>query len=371
MVAAWEWQERRRRWCAQGMAVPVHHLTTGATSRRWRLPPWRGAQVAVPPDRPSVIAHRGACGYRPEHTLAAYDLALALGADALEVDVVPTKDGVLVCRHERDLAVSTDVADRPELASRRRRRGGVSSWFVDDLTLAEVRQLRARETRPRLRVDNTRYDDWFSVPTLAEVLDLVEVHSQTRAELVGLYVETKQPRAFARRGLPLEPLVTAELAQRHLDRPNGPVVVQSFDAAHLRTLSSTTALPLVQLVDAVPASAAMLTPAGLREISTYAGGVGLRKDLVLPRDATGGLASGSVGAELVSSAHSAALGVSVWTLRDENAYLPVDLRTGPAPAAKGEAHVEVLLAMQAGVDAVITDHVDTALEALAAASVAG
>jgi glycerophosphoryl diester phosphodiesterase len=313
-----------------------------------------------------VIAHRGACGYRPEHTMAAYELALALGADALEVDVVPTKDGVLVCRHEPDLAVSTDIAEHPELAARRRTRAGVAGWFVDDFTAAELQQLRCRETRPKLRKDSARYDDWFPVPTLAQVLDLVEAESRGRGEVVGLFVETKQPTAFGRRGIAVEPLVVAELSARHLDRPNGPVVVQSFDTPHLRRLAASTSLPLVQLVDAVPAQARMLTAAGVREISTYAHGVGLRKDLVLPRDATGRLAGGTQGPELVERAHSTALRVSVWTLRDENAYLPLDLRSGTRGAAKGDAHTEVRLSTEAGVDALITDHVDTSLEALAA-----
>lgn len=313
-----------------------------------------------------MIAHRGACGYRPEHTMAAYVLALALGADALEVDVVPTADGELVCRHEADLAVSTDVAAHPDLAGRRDTRGGVTSWFVDDLTLEEVRRLRARETRPQLRADNTRYDSWFAVPTLTQVLDLIEAESRSRGEVVGLHVETKRPAAFAACGIPVEPLVTALLRERHLDRPNGPVLVQSFDAAHLRALASRTSIPLMQLVDAVPGHAAMLTPAGLREVSTYAAGVGLRKDLLLPRDADGRLSDGDTGAERVEQAHRAGLSVSVWTLRDENAYLPLDLRSGRRPGAKGDAPAEVLLAAQTGVDGLITDHVDTALETLAA-----
>lgn len=318
-----------------------------------------------------VIAHRGACGYRPEHTMAAYELALALGADALEVDVVPTKDGVLVCRHEPDLGVSTDIADHPRLAERRRTRNGVTGWFVDDLTAAELQQLRCRETRPRLRADNSRYDGWFPVPTLAQVLDLVEAESRARGEVVGLFVETKQPTAFGAHGLAVEPLVTAELAGRHLDRPNGPVVVQSFDRAHLRKLAAATSLPLVQLVDAIPAQARMLTAAGVREISTYADGVGLRKDLVLPRDATGRLAGGMQGAQLVDRAHCASMRVSVWTLRDENTYLPLNLRRGARAGAKGSAHTEVRLVTEAGVDALITDHVDTSLEALAVAESAG
>jgi glycerophosphoryl diester phosphodiesterase len=355
------------------MTASVHRpVSTIATSRLTaRLPPPRLSAVRNAVDRPMVIAHRGASGYRPEHTMAAYELALALGADALEVDVVPTRDGVLVCRHEPDLGVSTDIADRAHLAERRRTRDGVAGWFVDEFTAAELQQLRCRETLPRLRADNTRYDDWFPVPTLAQVLDLVEAESQARGEVVGLFVETKEPTAFAARGLPVEPLVTAELAGRHLDRPNGPVVVQSFDAAHLRKLAAVTSLPLVQLVGASQAEATRLTAAGVREISTYADGVGLRKDLVLPRDATGRLAGGKQGAQLVDRAHSAGLRVSVWTLRDENAYLPLDLRTGSRAGTKGDAHTEVRLATAAGVDAVITDHVDTSLEALAAAGSGG
>ncbi len=316
-----------------------------------------------PPARPVVVAHRGASGYRPEHTMAGYALALALGADALEVDVVPSADGELVCRHEADLAVSTDIAEHPDLAGHRLTRDGHCSWYVDGLTLEQVRRLRARETRAWLRPDNTRYDDRYGVPTLAQVLDLVETVSRQRGEVVGLYVETKQPSAFAARGLAMEPMLTTLLRERHLDRPNGPVLVQSFDSDHLRRLAADTSLPLVQLVD-VAAGPAMLTPAGLREVSTYAGGVALHKDWVLLRDPDGRLADTSAGAALVRRVHAAGLTVATWTLRDENAYLPLELRSGCAPGGKGDAHAEVHMLARAGVGALITDHVDTALEGL-------
>lgn len=315
-----------------------------------------------------MVAHRGACGYRPEHTLAGYALALALGADAVEVDVVPTADGELVCRHEADLAVSTDVAKHPDLAGRCGVRDGHRSWYVDDLTLAEVQRLRSRETRPALRPDNASYDGWYGVPTLAAVLDLVRATARSRGAEVGVYVETKQPSAFAARGLAVEPSLIDLLRERRLDRPDSSVLVQSFDAAHLRSLAACTSLPLVQLVARnLGGGSARLTPAGLREMSTYADGVGLHKDLLLPRDEHGRLSDVCYGPSLVRQARQAGLGVAVWTLRDENAYLPVQLRSGPALNAKGDAHAEVLLVAQAGVDAIITDHVDTARAALAAA----
>ena len=221
---------------------------------------------------------------------------------------------------------------------------------MSDLTLAEIRTLRSRETQPLMRADNTRYDGMFGVPTLDEVLDLVEAESRRRGETVDVHIETKHPAMFAGLGHPIEPLIVAALRTRHLDRPNAPVVVQSFDAGHLRSVAATMSVPIVQLLDHT--SPATLTPAGLREVSTYARAIGIDKDTLLD-------------VELVRRAHDAGVGVHAWTFRDENVYLPRGRRLGTCPWVKGDAMGEYVDALGCGLDAVITDFPDTAREALA------
>ena len=175
------------------------------------------------PRRPLVIGHRGASGHRPEHTLASYELAARLGADFLEPDLVATADGVLVARHEPELGATTDIARRPEFADRRTTRvvDGTprTGWFVDDLTAAELRTLRAVERLPALRPANTRYDRCFPVPTFAEILDLRARLSRELGRAIGVYPETKTPGYFADRGIPLEPALVDALRGAGLDRP--------------------------------------------------------------------------------------------------------------------------------------------------------
>jgi glycerophosphoryl diester phosphodiesterase len=313
--------------------------------------------------RPLVIGHRGASGHRPEHTLASYVLAAHLGADFLEPDLVATADGVLVARHEPELSVTTDIASRPGFADRCTTRDvdgrPCTGWFVDDLTLAELRTLRSRERMPRLRPANTRFDGRFPVPTFAEVLDLRARLATRSGRAIGVYPETKNPGYFAGRGVPLEPLLVDALRAAGLDRPDAPVFVQSFDATSLRTLRRALAVPLVRLVD----DAAVLTPAGLADIATYADAVGVPKDLVIPRTATGAL--GHPGS-LVPDAHAAGLAVHVYTFRDENAFLPTDLRRGRHDAECGDARAECIAFLRAGVDGLFADHPDTAVAARAA-----
>lgn len=326
---------------------------------------------------PVVIAHRGASGYRPEHTLAAYRLAIRMGADYVEPDLVSTKDGVLVARHENEISETTDVAARPEFADRRTTKviDGVpmTGWFTEDFTLAELKTLRAVERMPDVRPDNTRYDGRFEVPTFDEVLDLVASESRRRGTPVGVYPETKHPTYFDEIGLSLEEPLVRSLRGHGLDRPNAPVFVQSFETGNLRDLATMTRVPLVQLVsssgapyDRVAAGdpttyRQMVTPAGLQEIATYADGLGANKDVVLARDASGALTEPT---DVVPDAHAEGLLVHVWTMRDENRFMATDFRRGDDPNAKGDARAEIHAFLDAGVDGLFGDHPDTAVDAV-------
>jgi glycerophosphoryl diester phosphodiesterase len=338
------------------------------------------ARPARPSGTPLVIAHRGASGYRPEHTLASYRLAVRLGADYVEPDLVSTADGVLVARHENEISGTTDVADHPEFADRCTTRTvdgrRVTGWFTEDFTLAELKTLRAKERLPALRAGNTRYDGMFEVPTFAEVLDLVEEESRRRGEVVGVYPETKHPSHFASIGLCLSAPLVAALEERHLNRPNAAVHVQSFETANLRDLRDHLRVPLVQLVarEGAPYDLAsrgdvrggtdLLTPDGLAEAAEYADAVGLDKALVLPRDDGAPASVTPTGTDgPVSAAHDAGLAVHVWTLRDENAFLARAHRRGTDPGAVGDALAEYRALFDVGVDGVFSDFPDTAVAA--------
>jgi glycerophosphoryl diester phosphodiesterase len=326
---------------------------------------------------PLVIAHRGASGYRPEHTLASYRLGIELGADYVEPDLVSTRDGVLVARHENDITGTTDVADHPEFADRRTTKTvdgrQITGWFTEDFTLAELRTLRAVERVADVRPSNTRYDGRFTIPTFDEVLDLVRRESRRTGRRIGVYPETKHPTYFASIGLPLEEPLVAALRRHDLDRRGSNVFIQSFETTNLRELKGRTDVSLIQLLDAsgAPADlvaqgdrrryADLLTPAGLRQIARYADGVGAHKDLVLPRDPRTG-ATGEP-STLVRDAHERDLLVHVWTLRDENRFLATNFRRGSDPAAKGDAIAEATAFLDAGVDGIFTDQPDTTVEA--------
>ena len=307
--------------------------------------------------RPVVVAHRGASGERPEHTLEAYRLAVEQGADFVEPDLVSTRDGALVCRHENEISGTTDVAGRPEFASRRATKtidgAAVTGWFTEDFTLAELETLRARERLPELR--GTAFDGRFEVPTFEEVLAFLDSVNATRRERpVGVYPETKHPSYFESAGLPLEKPLLAALRAHGRDRADAPVFIQYFEVANLRRLAGLTRVPLVQLIDAQGRPwdftaarsgrtyADMLRPEGLKDIATYARAVGLHKSLASAR--------------LVRDAHAAGLLVHVWTLRAENTFLPPELRRGTDPAAPGDMAGEARLFLEAGVDGYFTDY---------------
>ena len=286
-------------------------------------------------DTPIVIGHRGAPGYRPENTLASYELAVRMGADFVEPDLVCTSDGALVARHDAELSTTTDIAAHPELAHLR----GPDGWFVEDLTLAQLRTLRAVEPVPDLRPGNTAYDG--AVPTLDEILALRARLSAELGRAVGVYLELKHPARFARLGLPLGPPLLASLDAAGLNKPDAPIVVESFES--LRELRGDLQVPIGRLVE--PGAEVPMA-----EIAEYAQAVGAHKDLVIPRDAMGRLTAPS---GLVADAHALGLLVHCWTFRDEERFRPPGLSAAQEYAAF----------LDAGVDGVFSDQPDTAVAA--------
>jgi glycerophosphoryl diester phosphodiesterase len=340
--------------------------------------PRSGAHLA-PAAVPIVIGHRGAAGHRPEHTLAAYELAARMGADYVEPDLVATGDGVLVARHENLLTETTDVADRPEFADRRTTKtvdgAGLTGWFTEDFTLAQLKTLRARERMPDVRPGNARHDGRYAIPTLQEVIDLARRLSRELGRPIGIYPETKRPTYFRSLGLALEPPLVAALEGNDLNRAGAKVFVQSFETANLRALARLLRVPLVQLLDAphlqpydVRAGggsatyADLATPAGLAGIAEYAAGVGPAKAYVVPRNADG-RSMGST--SFVDDAHAAGLQVHAFTFRDENRFLPLELRSSDDPNARGDAIAEYRQFFGLGVDGVFSDNPDTAVAARA------
>jgi glycerophosphoryl diester phosphodiesterase len=316
------------------------------------------------PARPVVVGHRGAPAYRPEHTRESYELAIDLGADMIEPDLVVSRDGAHVVRHESALSLSTDVASRPEFAHRRRagrvKGHWVLDWFVEDFTLAEVRTLRAVERMPGLRPLNTAYDGGSGILTLAEVVAIAR-HRSTAERPIGVLAEIKRPRPneVARTAA----VVVDELTRLGCAAAEGTVVLQSFDPAVLRQIRSLTGdggPHMVQLVTDSPVGDPLLTPLGLREVSTYAQAIGPSRDRLLPLDEQGRVAPA---AGLVAEAHSAALAVYCWTLRAENAFLPPELRRGAQPAGQGDAVGQARLLLDLGVDGLITDSPEHAVAA--------
>jgi len=317
---------------------------------------------------PLVIGHRGASGYRPEHTLASYELAARLGADFIEPDLVSTKDGVLVARHENEISGTTDVASHLEFAGRKTTKQidgvTVTGWFTEDFTLAELKTLRAVERLPAVRQRNTLYNGLFEVPTLDEVLRLRERLSQELHREIGVYPETKHPTYFRSIGLALEQPLVKALRQHGLDRRSAPVFIQSFEAANLRLLREdlTVRVPLIFLASATGTPYAdpkpyreYLTPTGLAGLAEFADGIGPDKSLVIPRNADGTLGTPS---SLVADAHAAGLAVHPYTFRAENSFLPADYRVGTEPTAYGKAIDEQVTFLRTGIDGLFTDQAD-------------
>ncbi len=316
------------------------------------------------PRVPLVIAHRGASGHRPEHTLEAYALAIEQGADVIEPDLVMTRDGVLVARHENEIGQTTDVAVRyPERRATRVIDGeSVTGWFVEDFTLAEVKTLRARE---RLASRSRAWDGRFEVPTLEEVLALVRDREASAGRRIGIYPETKHPSYHESLGLPITDALLETLGRWGYNAADDPVFIQSFETGNLRRIRTLTRLRLVQLIEGegAPADlslrgdprtyADLISPDGLRDVATWADGIGPNKLLVQPVTPDGLLGEPT---SLVARAHAAGLFVHVWTVRGDAPFL--------ATAYGGDPAAEYRRLAALGVDGLFTDFPDQARAAL-------
>ena len=313
---------------------------------------------------PAIVGHRGASGHRPEHTLAAYRTAIRMGVDDIEIDLVSTRDGVLVARHEPELSSTTDVAEHSELAGRRATKTidgrRVTGWFAEDLTLAEIKTLTARERLPLMRPANAVHDGRESIATLDEVLAMVHAESVRRGRTAGVMIELKHAAYFDSIGLPLDEPLLAVLGRHDLDQPWARISLMAFEPEILQRLAQRTRLPIIQLLELGDAHADLCTPAGLARIDEYADGIGPHKSLVLPRDETGAIGEPS---SLVRDAHRFWLTVHVWTVRAENRFLPTNFRRGGGPDGLGDMFGEVRALLDAGVDGVITDHPECAVAA--------
>ena len=362
---------RRSMLAGSGAALAALGLPAGATASR------RGGHDGGRRRRglPIVIGHRGSPAYRPEHTIASYTLAIEMGADYIEPDLVFTKDGQLVARHEPDIGATTNVADHAEFASRQTTRtiDGVvfaNTWFTFDFTLAELKTLRAKERLPLVRPQNTALDGLFEVPTFQEVIDLA------KAKGVGIYPETKHPTFFQSLGFSFDAPLLATLRRNGLDRPDAKVFIQSFEVGNLQRLRRETPLPLIQLIDATGAPADfvasgdprtyddLVTPQGLAEISTYADGIGPDKSRIVAGNSAGNPLGQPT--TLVRDAHRVGLLLHPFTFRPENNFLATDFRVGNPSSpeylhARGDQPAELALYYKLGVDGLFADNADTAV----------
>ncbi len=324
--------------------------------------------------RPIVIAHRGSSGYRPEHTLAAYELAIDQGADFIEPDLVMTRDGVLVARHENEISGTTDVARHPEFADRQKTKvidgRSVKGWFTEDFTLAELKTLWARERLPKIRPENTKFDGQFAVPTLSEIIALVQRKQRETGRIIGIYPETKHPTYFAEIGLPMEAALVRVLESTGYRGSDAPVFIQSFEVGNLKKLRGMTDLPLVQLLAGsgqpfdFQASGNPLTyqdlatPHGLAMISTYANAIGPDKSLLFATTEKRDGSDFTRPTTLVADAHAVGLKVHPYTFRADDEFLPPHLQTRPDGAAE-----ELALYLALGIDGFFTDHPDLGITA--------
>jgi glycerophosphoryl diester phosphodiesterase len=306
------------------------------------------ASLAIEPSKPLIIGHRGASGHRPEHTLEGYRLAAGMGADFIEPDLVSTKDGVLIARHENEISGTTDV--EAKFPSRRTTKTvdgqAVTGWFTEDFTLAEIRTLRAKE---RLPFRSHAYDGQYNIATFDEVIELAQRLGRELKRPIGIYPETKHPTYFRNIGLPLEEKLIASLAKHGWNRKDAPVFIQSFEPDSLRLLRGKTSVRLIQLTS----DAAMLDAAGLKKIAEYADGIGPEKRLVVPIGADGSIGTPT---DLVQRAHAAGLLVHIWTIRVDKEFLPAGYH------GRGEAEYEQFRDL--GVDGLFTDFPDVAAKVL-------
>ena len=339
------------------------------------------SSAAIWPPVPTLIAHRGASAARPEHTIAAYTQAIEDGADMIEPDLVPTKDGVLVARHESAIAIlnpdgtvreaTTDIATRAEFANLLTTKTidgtTVRGWFTEDMTLAQLKTLRAVERIPVIRPANVAFNGQFQVPTLQEVIDLAKAKSIEKGRKIGVYPETKHPTYFKSIGLPLERRLIDVLAANGWNSKDAPVFIQSFEVGNLKELRGLTTARITQLLSArgrpfdfvaaglgeTRSYADLITPTGLREVATYANAIGPSKDMVIP------VVNGVLGTPtpLVANAKAANLITHIYTLRPENIFLPPNLKKAPVTdnTFRGDSVTEIQAFLQAGIDGFFTD----------------
>ncbi|MCB9640216.1 MAG: glycerophosphodiester phosphodiesterase [Myxococcales bacterium] len=313
--------------------------------------------------RPLIIGHRGAPGFLPEHTLASYRLAIQQGADYIEPDLVMSKDGVLIARHENNITGTTDVAQKFPQRKRTKWIDGekITGFFTEDFTLAELKTLRAKERLPfRNQRDNGRY----SIPTFEEILRLLQDHTRATGKVIGIYPETKHPSYFRSIGLPLEGALLRVLKKHGLDHEQAPVFIQSFEVNNLRKLHQQTKIRLIQLLS-IPQHQPydftmrkdhrkygdLLTTKGLRFVASYAYGIGPWKGMLVKRQGTSLVDTG-----LVQRAHQAGLRVHLYTMRDEGRF--------QLPLGKKDPLQEYAFFFRMGVDGFFADSPITAQRAL-------
>jgi len=313
--------------------------------------------------KPLVIAHRGASGERPEHTLMAYRRAIEEGCDFIEPDLVVTRDGHLVARHENEIGVTTDVSARPEFAVRKTEKvidgEKLTGWFTEDFTLAELKTLRARERLPALRPGSARFDGQDTIPTYQEIIDLAKAESRRVGRVIGTYPEMKHPAYFAGVGLPIEQRLADRLKANDLNSRTAPVFVQCFEVAPLKAYGLIGKARRVMLVSQGPAPVDVASASGIKAIAAFAEGLGPEWPLVIPTK------GGVLGAPtaLVRDAQSVGLAVHPWTVRAENAFLPKSLQRGSAPADHGDVGAVLKALYASGVDGLFSDFPGLAVKA--------
>lgn len=313
-------------------------------------------------NKPIIIGHRGACGYRPEHTLASYELAIAMGVDYIEPDIVSTQDGILIARHENDITETTNVADKSEFTNRKTTKTiddkEVTGWFTEDFTLTEIKTLRAKE---RLPFRNHSYDERFDIPTLQEIINLAQQKTAKTGKIIGIYPETKHPTYFQSINLALEKPLVDILHKNGYISSDAPIFIQSFEVDNLQQLKKMTDLPLIQLLDDKNRQPYDFVVNGdsrtygdltslqeLAKIAEYAEGIGAYKGLIVP-----------IGVDklnsttLITDAHVVNLKIHAWTFRNEEQYL--------APIYQGNPQTEYEQFFKLGIDGVFSDFPDLAV----------
>lgn len=322
---------------------------------------------------PLIIAHRGASGYVPEHTLGSYALSITMGADYIEPDLVMTKDGVLVARHDNELSLTTDVASRIEFATRNRTQtvdgSAITGWFTEDFTLAEIKTLRARERIPDIRAGNARMDGTFSIPTFQEIISLAKGLQKSQKRTIGIYPEIKHSTHFKKLGLAMEEPVVNILHKNGYRDPSAPVYIQSFEVTNLKELKTKTRLRLLQLFESDKSLqpfdqlelgtnltyGEMASQEGLKEVAKYAHAAGPDKSYIIPRDTNNRLGAKTT---FVDDAHEAGLKVHPYTFRAENAFLPTEFRSNESESNSGDLEAELRAYLDAGIDGLFSDQPD-------------